>query len=249
MSDQQHLSSRARARLTGLFQALEGITSVIGQQVILTRLVVNGDAAATARNIQAQEVLFRFGFASSLAAVAFHLVWSFLFYQLMRPVNRTLAALATAMIVVGCALQAVVALLYGAPLAVLQGPHPINGLSEGQLHGLTTVLLNLNSQAFDAYLVFFGFWCVPAGYLIARSTFLPRVLGLLLMADGIGYSLFLWPPLATLVFPAIAVVSAAAELPLIFWLLVYGVNSQRWEKQSRARVSGDEDCPAITVGH
>lgn len=232
------LSPRARGRLTGLFQALEGVTSVIGQQYVLSRVVVHGDAAATARNIQAQEVLFRLGFASSVAGVAFHLVWAYLFYQLFRPVNRTLAALATLIIVVGCGLQALAAVLYGAPLAVLQGVHSLSGLGAGQAQGLALAFLNLNSDVFNTYLVFFGIWLVLAGYLIVRSTFVPRILGGLLMLDGLGWSLYLWPPLATFLFPVIAVVSALAELPLMVWLLVFGVNPRRWEeRESRGRAS------------
>ncbi|MBO0838832.1 MAG: DUF4386 family protein, partial [Actinobacteria bacterium] len=122
-------------------------------------------------------------------------------------------------------------------LAVLQGVHSLSGLSAAQAQGLALALLNLNGEVFNTYLVFFGFWLLLAGYLIARSTFMPRILGLLLMLDGIGWSLYLWPPLAMFLFPAIAVVSALAELPLMVWLLVFGVNPQRWEEQ--ASQSGD----------
>jgi len=218
--------------LAGLFQVLEGLTSVIGQQYVLTRLVVSGDAAATARNIEAQEALFRLGFATSIAAVAFHLAWVYLFYQIFKPVNRTLAGLSLVVIVVGCGVQAVAAVLYGAPLAVLQGAHSLSGLTGDQAKGLALALLNLNYQAFDVYLTFFGFWCILAGYLIARSTFMPRILGVLLMVDGVGWSLYLWPPLANFLFPAIAVTSALAELPLMVWLLVFGVNPERWAAQA-----------------
>jgi hypothetical protein len=234
------MSPRNRARLAGLFQALEGLTSVIGQQYVIGKLVVPGDAMATARNIEAQEALFRLGFAASVAAVAFHLAWAYLFYQLFRSVNRTIAAIATLIIVVGCSVQAVAALLYAAPLAVLQGAHSLSGLNADQAKGLSLALLNLNYQAFNTYLIFFGLWCILAGYLIARSTFMPRILGVLLIIDGVGWSLYLWPPLATFLFPAIAVASAVAELPLIVWLLVFGVNSERWEAQAsrdRAGVS------------
>ncbi len=82
--------------------------------------------------------------------------------------------------------------------------------------------------------MFFGLWCVLAGYLIFRSTFVPRVLGVLLFADGVGWMLFLWPPLATSVYTAIVVVSASAEIPLLLWFLIFGVNSERWAHQAGA---------------
>jgi Domain of unknown function (DUF4386) len=232
------MSPRSGARLAGMFEALEGLTSVIGQQYVLGKLVVPGDAAATARQIEAQEALFRLGFAASVTAVGCHLAWAYLLYRLFKPVNRPLAGLATLIIVVGCSVQAVAALLYAAPLAVLQGEHSLSGLSAEQAQGLSLAFLNLNYQAFNLYLVFFGLWCILTGFLIARSTFMPRILGVLLMLDGLGWSLYLWPPLATSLFPAIAVASALAELPLMFWLIVFGVTSERWEAQaSRARAA------------
>ncbi|HYM96982.1 MAG TPA: DUF4386 family protein [Candidatus Sulfotelmatobacter sp.] len=89
-------------------------------------------------------------------------------------------------------------------------------------------------MAFEIDLIFFGFWTVLAGYLIVRSTFMARILGALLMLDGIGWAMYLWPPLATFVFPAIAVASGLAEVPLQFWLIVFGLNPQRWREQARA---------------
>ncbi|TMC31224.1 MAG: DUF4386 domain-containing protein [Chloroflexi bacterium] len=224
-------SPRAMARIMGVFEALEGTASAFGQVGILGRLTVHGDAAATARNILANEGLFRVGFAASVLGVAFHIAWALLFYYLFRPVNRTLASLATFIILVGCAMQALTAFFYLTPLLVLQAGHSLSGLNTPQL---ALALINLNGLAFEIDLIFFGFWCVLAGYLILRSTFMPRILGVLLMLDGIGWALYLWPPLATFLFPAIAVASGLAEAPLQLWLIVFGVNPQRWREQARA---------------
>jgi hypothetical protein len=82
--------------------------------------------------------------------------------------------------------------------------------------------------------VFFGLWCALTGFLIIRSTFLPRILGLLLAIDGLGWMLYMYPPLAYHLFPFIATASALAEFPLQLWLIVFGVNSQRWTEQASA---------------
>src|SRR5215471_10597420 len=100
-------SPKARARLAGVCEALEGIASSYGQVIILGRLVVAGDAAATAANILAHESLFRAGFAISLLGVAFHIAWIALFYDLFRPVGRRRALFAALVGVVVCAMQAV----------------------------------------------------------------------------------------------------------------------------------------------
>ena len=102
-----------------------------------------------------------------------------------------------------------------------------------QLQALAFMALHLNAHAFDIYLVFFGFWCVLTGYLIFRSTFLPRILGVLLVIDGMGWMTYLSPATAGQLFPFIAVAAALAEMPLTLWLLVVGVNDQRWKEQAR----------------
>jgi hypothetical protein len=227
-------SPRFKARMAGVFEFLEGLTSSGGQVVILGGFVVADNATTPAANILAHEQLFWLGFASSLIAVAFHIAWAFLFYDLFKPVNRSVSLLALCVILVGCAMQALTSLLYLAPLLVLQGGSSLSAFTPHQVQELALVFLNLNAQAFEIYLVFFGLWCVLIGYLIFRSTFLPRILGVLLAIDGLAWMLYLSPPLAQHLFLLIAVASGLAEIPLQLWLLVVGVNPQRWNEQARA---------------
>jgi len=228
-------SPRFKARMAGAFQLLEALTSAFGEVVVLGRLVVAGNAAATAANILGHERLFWLGFASSLIGVAFHIAWALLLYELLKPVNRSLSLLAAFVILVVCAIQALTSLLYLAPLLILQGGSSLSAFTPEQLQALALMFLKLNAYAFDIYLVFFGFWCILIGYLIFRSTFLPRVLGVLLTISGLGWVTYLYPPLATrLFFPFIAAASALGEIPLELWLLVMGVNVQRWKEQANA---------------
>jgi len=232
-------SPRFKARMAGVFQLLEALTAAFGQVIVLDKLVVSGNAAATAANILGHERLFWVGFASSLIGVAFHIAWALLMYELLRPVNRTLSLLAVFVILVGCAIQALTSLLYLAPLLILQGGSSLSAFTPEQLQALALLFLKLNAYAFDIYLVFFGLWCVLTGYLIFRSTFLPRVLGVLLAVSGLGWVTYLYPPLAYhLFFPYIAVASALGEIPLELWLLVMGVNVQRWKEQASAAGAG-----------
>jgi hypothetical protein len=139
-------------------------------------------------------------------------------------------------------MQAVTALLYVAPLLVLQSGSSVSAFTTGQLQDLALIFLRLNAYAFDVDLVFFGLWCALAGYLIFKSTFMPRVLGVLLAIDGLGWMTFVVPPFASYLFPVIAGASAAAEIPLQLWLLVAGVNSQRWIEQASAPEGGPSHC-------
>jgi hypothetical protein len=232
----REFSPRARGRLTGLFEALEGVTSSYGQVFVLGRLVVSGEAAATAVNILAHERLFWLGYVSSVLGVAFHVVWVVLFYDLFKPVNKRLSLLAAFVGLVVCGAQALAAFLYLAPLLVLKGGASWSAFTGQQVQALALLFLKLNAYAFNLDLVFFGLWCVIAGYLIFRSTFLPRILGVLLAIDGVGWMLYLYPPLAYKMFPVIAGASALAEIPLQLWLLIMGVNSVRWNEQAGAAV-------------
>jgi uncharacterized protein DUF4386 len=155
-------SSRLKARIAGVFQLLEALTATFGQ-VIVIGLVVAGNAAATAANMLGHEGLIWLGFASSLIGVAFHIAWALLFYELLKPVNRSLSLLAAFVILVGCAIQVFTNLLYLAPLLILTGGSSASAFTAEQLQALAFMFLKLNGQAFDIYLVFFGFWCVLIG--------------------------------------------------------------------------------------
>jgi hypothetical protein len=229
----ENVSPRRLARVAGLFELLEGIGSSVGQVSILGGLLVSGNAASTAANILAHAGQFWLGFALSFLAVAFHVVWLVLFYELFKPVSHRVSLIAACVMLVGCALQAVTALLYLAPWFVLTGGGALSAFSTAQLQSLAYLFLRLNGSAFDAFLVMFGLWCMLTGYLILRSRFLPRVMGLLLMLDGLGWTLYLVPSFAKPLFPFIAGASLVAEFPLMLWLLIAGVNEQRWREQAR----------------
>src|SRR5262245_23657012 len=132
----------------------------------------------------------------------------------MKPVSRRVSTLAAFVILVGCAMQLVTSLLYIAPLGVLQNGNALSAFSNEQLQTFALVLLRLNGYAFDIYLVFFGLWCILTGYLVFRSTFLPRLLGILVAISGLGWILYLYPPLGHYLFvPYIAGASAIGEIP------------------------------------
>jgi hypothetical protein len=233
-------SPRLKARMAGACQLLEALTAAFGQVIVLDRLVVAGNAAATAANILGHERLFWLGYASSLIGVASHIAWALLMYVLLKPVNRTLSLLAAFVILVGCAMQALTSFFYLAPLVILHGGSSLSAFTAEQWQSLALMFLKLNAYAFNIDLVFFGFWCILTGYLIFRSTFLPRILGVLLAISGLGFVTYLYPPLAYHLFiPYIATASALGEIPLELWLIVMGVNVQRWKEQANAARSSD----------
>jgi len=222
-------SARTKARLIGVFEILEGLTATYGQVIVFNKLVVSGNAAATASNILSHESLFRLGFAFCFFGVGFHIAWALLFYDLFKPVHRNASLFGLLVIVVGCAIQALAAVFYVAPLLVLTSGSSLAALTTDQLQALAFAFVRVNGAAFNAYLVFFGVWCVVAGYLIFRSRFLPRVLGLLLALAGLAWMTYLSPPFGNKLFPIIAVISGIAEIPLP-WFFIFGFNTQKWRE-------------------
>jgi hypothetical protein len=224
-------SPRFKARMAGVSYLLGSLTSVFGQMVVLGMLVVSASATATAANILSHESLFRLGFVSSLMTVPFHLVWAVLFHGLFRPVNRSVSLLAGFVMLMACTMWAFSSLLYIAPLLVLKGKISLSAFAPEQLQALALILLKLNAQAYDIGLVFFAFWCALIGYLIFRSTFMPRIIGALEALAGLGYLTLLWQPLAHYLYPYNLALAGPGEISLMLWLLVKGVNEQRWNEQ------------------
>lgn len=223
------ISPRARARVAGVLYALEGTGAIIGGVYFRSQFLVADNAAATADKILANETLFRVAFAAALLAVACHIAYTVIFYDLFRVVNRSIALLAAMVSVVAYAIQAIAAVFQISALLVVQGGSSAGAFTREQAQSLGLLLLNMNVQTFNIYLICFGLWLIPTGYLIVRSTFFPRIIGVFLMLDGLGWATYLWPPLATAIYPVIAIVAALGELPLLLWLLAVGLNETRWK--------------------
>ncbi len=233
-------SPRFKARITGVVYLLFFVTAVLGeffmQQAGISgiQLGVSGDAAATANTILAHESTFRLGFALGLISTACYVAVTALFYQLFRPVSRSLSLLAVCFSLMGLAIQTFGSLLQLAPLVVLSGSPYLGVFNVRQLQALALLFLNLNAQVGSIALVFDGLFLFLIGYLIFRSTFLPRMLGALVAFAGLGWLTFLSPPLANYLYTYIQVLGVLAEGSLMLWLLVIGVNGQRWIARASA---------------
>jgi hypothetical protein len=227
-------SPQSKARITGVFYLLTIVTGVIAEGFISGRLVVDGDAAATASNILTHKPLFQLAFALYLIEMVCNVVLTSLFYELLKPAGRSVNLMAAFIGLSGCVIKTLTRLFYAAPLLVLSGADYLNVFSADQLQALALLFLKINSRGAAMALVFFGVYAVLTGYLILKSAFLPSILGVLGIAGGAGWLTFLYPPLANRLFPFIAAVGVLGALLLTFWLLAFGVNEQRWKEQAAA---------------
>jgi hypothetical protein len=228
-------SPRFKARIAGVFYLLTILTRMLVEIFVRNRLVVSDDAAATATNIMAHQSLWWWGFAGDVIAFASYIALAALLYELFKPVNRSLSFVAAFFGLVASVVQAISSLFHLAPLVLLGGAHYLSVFSAEQLQALALVFLRLRAAAYhNIGLVFFGVYLLLVGILILRSTFLPRVLGVLMALAGLSYVLFLSPPLARSLQPYILVFPGVGQISLCLWLLGMAVNEQRWKEQASA---------------
>lgn len=227
-------SLRLVAGIAGGLYLITILTGIFSAGYVSGRLVVNGDAAATAANILAHRGLLQLGFAVYLIEMACQVALTALFYDLLKPAGRSLSLIAAFLGLTGCVIKTFSRVFFIAPLFILGGAHYLIVFSPEQLNALALLFLKVNDKGAGIALVFFGFYAILMGYLIIRSTFLPRILGLLSVIGGLGWLTFLYPPLGSRLFPFIAIFAILGAASLIFWLLIFGVNEQRWKAQAGA---------------
>ena len=229
-------SPRLKARITGVFYLLTILTGIFAQGFVSGRLVVDGDAAATATNILTHKSLFELGFTVYLIEMACQIAITALFYDLLKPAGKSVSSVAAFLGLAGSIIKTFSRLFYIAPLFVLGGAHYLSVFSTEQLQALALLFLKVNDHGAAIALVFFGFYALLTGYLILRSTFLPRILGVLSVFGGLGWLTFLNQPLGYRLFPYVAALGLLGATALILWLLVVGVNEQRWKEQAKLGV-------------
>jgi Domain of unknown function (DUF4386) len=230
---------KARARIAGGLWLLVIATGVFAL-LVREALIVPGDAAATAANILAGETLFRLGFVADLISAGAYVGTTFLLYDLLKSVSRSVSLFAALTGLAGSAIMAAnLANLLGA-LSYLKGGASLAAFEPDQLQALAMASLRLHGLGYTISVVVFAAHLLLLGWLLLRSAFLPRLLGLLLVIAGLCWwvnslAIFLAPGFAGYLYPWILLPSLIAEGGLALWLLVMGVNVERWREQGRAK--------------
>jgi len=226
------MSPKTLARATGALSLLVLFGGIVAQGVIANGLVVPRDAAATATNILAQPKLWALGFTIFLVEMAAQTAMTTLFYLLLKPASRTAALLSLVFGLVGCTIKTLARAFYYAPLLVLGGASYLSVFDTGQLQALSLLLIKINNQIAGIALVFFGISTFCQGYLIVKSTFLPRFLGIIAIVSGLGWLTWTYPALGSALFYPLIIVAMLGLLLTSGWLLVRGVDEQRWREQA-----------------
>jgi hypothetical protein len=244
-------SPQISARIGGFLYLIIIALGVFAEVFVRERMMVNGDAAATARNILEHEQLYRLGFAAGIIVCLCGLPLTLIFYNFFKLVNQSLALLEVFFALVTISIESVSLLYHFAPLILLGGARYLSVFNAEQLHALGYMSLTLQSVGYSLSLTVFAFDCMITGYLIFRSTFFPRILGVLMAMAGLCYltnsfASFLSPALADHLFPYILIPSFIGELSLCLWLLVMGVNVPKWKEKATAwRVPARDRTQAV----
>jgi len=229
-------SPKLCARIGGALYLIIIVIGLFGEAFVRDRLIVSGDAAATAANIMSHESLWRFHIAAELFLLICAVALLLILYALLRPVSRDLALLAVFINLVSIGIEAATTMYLLQALFPLGNAGYLKAFTREQLYAMASLSLKSHGYGFSVSLLFFGCFCLIVGYLIFRSGYLPKTIGVLMQIAGLSYltnsfALILSPAFANRLFPAILLPAFVGEASLCLWLLVKGVNVPKWQEQ------------------
>jgi len=224
-------SPLVRARVAGALYLVANLFAPFTLLYLPSRFIVRGDAAATANSIMASESLFRVGIVGNLFTFIANILLALALYQLLKVVNRNMASLMVILFLVGVPIAMLNELSQLAVLQLLSGADYLKAFAPDQLQAIVYLSLGVHDQGLLIAHVFFGLWLLPMGYLVFRSGFIHRIVGVLLVIAGVGYvvqsfAAFLGYNVNIILFTGLG------ELVFLFWLLIKGVDVDQWKQRA-----------------
>jgi hypothetical protein len=225
-------SPSARGRILAALYLAVVVGGVIAQALIADRMVVRDDAARTAANIVANRSLYRLAFTIFMIEMAAQMAATTMFYDLLKPVNRSVARTALVMGLTGSGIKTMSRLFFYVPLILLGSSSYLSAFSPAQLEALSLTFIRINNQGAAIALIFFGFETVLRGWLLFESEFLPRFLGVISLLGGLGWLTWLWPPFGSQTFTVVALFAIVGVVATSGWLLIRGVDDEKWKQRA-----------------
>lgn len=224
-------SIKTTARIAGFLYLLQIPLGVFGILYVPKVLMVTGNMAATASNILANEFLFRLGIVSSILCALVTIATALYINKVLRYVNENYAKWILLFALIAAPISMLNELNSIAVLLLLKSHEYATIFTPGQLHSLVSVFLDLHKYGHQIAGIFFGLWLLPMGYLVFKSTYIPKVIGVLLIVTCLGYlidftTFFLFPHFTVI----ISEYTWAGEVLMVLWLLIKGVNVEKFEK-------------------
>jgi len=229
------ISPLTYARIGGLIYLIIIVLGGVDEAIIRSKLIVPGDVLATSNNIMASRDLFRKSIVGDLLMQVCDIPSIVIFYILLKPVSKTLSLLAAAFNLIQTAVLAMNKIYLLVTLSFLGNEEYLKAFDPHQRQALAYLSLDLHESGYGIGLIFFGFECLIDGYLIFKSGFLPKILGILLLIAGLCYllnsfALILFPALSDSIYQVVIAPIFISELSMCLWLLVKGVNITKWKE-------------------
>jgi hypothetical protein len=236
-------SPQTYARIGGVLYLIIIVIGIFGEAFVRDKLIVSGDAAATAANIRSLETLWRIHIAAEVFLLICAVVLLLILFVLLRPVSKDLALLAAFLNLISIGLEGTTTLYLIEALFPLGNAGYLRAFAPEQLYTMATLSLRSHSYGFGLSLIFFGCFCLVIGYLIFKSGYFPRLVGVLMQIAGLSYvtnsfALVLAPNFANRIYPAVLVPAFVGEASLCLWLIVRGVNVPKWQERVGLKQSG-----------
>ena len=232
MKTEDKMSPNRTARIAGILYLVPWFL-LVPANFFRMNLIAPGDSPATANNIMESESLFRLTVVNDLIVQVVFVLLVLLLYKLLKPVNTNHARLMVILFLVSVPITMLNELNQFAPLLLLSGADYLTVFTTDQLQALVPFFRDLHEHGMMIAYIFWGLWLLPLGYLVFKSGFLPKALGVLVMIGCFGYlmdfvTFFLFPNFDV----SINIYTGYGELLLCLWLLIKGVNVEGWEKRA-----------------
>jgi len=226
-------SPKAYARVAGILYLLLLPMAIFGIMAAPTGLIVPGDISATAQNLTESGTLYRFSIVVALLVQVVNILVVLALYRLLKPVNKAMATLMVVFLLVAVPIAMFNELHRFALVLLLTNPAHLAAFTTEQVSTLVTLILDSHELGISIAGIFWGLWLFPMGYLVYKSGFLPRIIGLLLMIGCLGY---LVDSAAAMLIPGntinVAMFTFWGEIIFPLWLVIRGVNVEQWKKRA-----------------
>lgn len=233
-------SPQRYARLAGALYLTVIALGIFAEGYVVNTMTVSGDMTASALNIIAGATLWNLGVLANVLLVVCALPLSWLIYLLLRPAGKNLILLAVLFNLVSLAVETIskLSLILVTPLLTSAGY--ANAFEPAQVHAFANMALKMHNIAFNVAPIFFGFTCIVYGHLIYNSGYFPKLLGVLMQIAGASYllacfSILFAPTLSSWINPSILVLPLIGESSFCMWLLIKGVNVEKWNEKLSLR--------------
>lgn len=229
--DEKKPTLKKTARTAGFLYLIVAISGGYGIMYVPTQLIVTNDPASTTSNMLNNEFLFRTGVMSNLVCQTVFIFLVLTLYRLFQQIDKRLARTMFSLVMVAVPIAFLVILNQFYALLLLKEGF-MKTFEPAQVQSLTMLYLKMYAYGTSIIGIFWGLWLIPFGQLVIKSGFIPKILGILLIVGGISYVLdsttyILFPGFHSITNTVVGITSSIAELSMVLWLLIKGVNDTR----------------------